>query len=277
MIYKIPLLFFLLISSTAAFSYHKEFRKDTPCREGPERNLKLNFSQRSNEKNAFLVGWNLRENHEYLHTQKPELGGEIAILRCLPPGRYVVVARGSVNKLNGSLVEAQVNAVNDNDVILGKATPEWMEAKNLVWRPMVGDEVLPIYKRINKVLVASPQFKFNRDELFVQQEGGGSTYTLSEEGQNLLKEKFERLKNRNGRLLVEGFVLSTGDKDKLRTESLMRAQTVSAFLIREYALQPSQVVPIGYGNDWMETGMQAVNNQNDINTDSGIILKMLNE
>ena len=277
--FKITAFSLLGISSTAAFSYQRysyenerNYYENTSCQVNRDSNLKLNFSQKSNEKNVFVVGWNLRENHEYLHTQKPELGGEIVILRCLPPGRYVLIAKGSVDKLNGSMVEAQVNSTNYDDIILGKYTQELVESKNLIWRPMVGDEVLPVYKQIEKVLLVSPKFQLSTNDLFRQQEGGGSSLTLSDEGQNLLKEKFEQLKNRNGRLLVEGFILTTGNRDKLRTESLMRAQTVSAFLIHEFSLQPSQVVPIGYGNDWMQTGMQPAQD-----SESGIVLKMLNE
>ena len=254
-----------------------QLNHDTPS-------IKLNFSQKLSEKNEqkvekneFLVAWDYLGEHKYYHTQKPEIGGEILIVRCLPPGHYVVVAKGGVDKLNGSMIEAHVTAVNYENIILGKSTQELVESRNLVWRPMVGDEVFPVYKQIEKIVLALPKFQFSNNSLFVKQGDGGYSLDLSEEGQNILREKFGKLKNRNGRLLVEGFILTTGNRDKLRTESLMRAQTVSTFLIREFSLVPSQVVPIGYGNDWIQTGMQSVSSHYSQDLEEGIILKMLQE
>lgn len=237
--------------------------------------LKLNFSQKSGKKNEFLVGWDFLQNHATLHTQKPEIGGEILILRCLPPGRYVVVAKGRVDRLNGSTIEAQVTSTDYDDIILGQTTQNLVESRNLIWRPMAGDEVFPVYKQIEKVVVASAKFRLSNNDLFIKEGEKGYSLTLSDEGQKLLKEKFAKLKHRNGRLLVEGFTLTSGNREKLRTESFMRAQTVSTFLIREFALEPSQVVSIGYGNDWQQTGMQPVGRYHNDGIDEGIILKIL--
>lgn len=244
--------------------------------------IKLKLSQRLNGKNEFLVGWKYLRGHSYHHLQKPEVGGEIAIVRCLPPGHYQVIAKGQINGLNGSMIEANVTSDASegavDGVTLGKATRELVESRNLVWRPMVGDEVFPIYKQIAKKILALPKFQLSNKDLFIKEEEGNYSLSLSDAGQELLREKFAQFKNKNGRLLIEGFVLTTGNRDNLRTESLMRAQTVSTFLVREFSLEPSQVVAIGYGNDWLQTGMQPVGeNGLSLSENAGILLKIMPE
>ncbi|MES2614382.1 MAG: hypothetical protein V4591_03095 [Bdellovibrionota bacterium] len=253
-----------------SFSGHCSLQRGSP-------NLKLNFSQKldqnSEQKNEFLVGWSFMDHHNYNHTQKPELGGDVVVVRCLPPGHYAMIAKGQVENLNGGMIEARVYTTNYDEPVLGKQTQNLVESRNLVWRPMVGDEVIPIYNQVAKIKIISPKFQLSTNELFIKQEDGLYSLALSDDGKNLLREKFEHFKNRNGRLLVEGFILTSGNTEKLRLDSLMRAQTVSTFLIREYSLQPSQVVSIGYGNDWLQTGMQPVGSYPFV--EEGVVLKIL--
>ncbi len=271
-----------ILSSHNAFSNSRTFEEfqslHTHCQENKESShLKLDYSQKTEEKNQFLVGWKLKENQDYYHRQKPEIGGNILIVRCLPPGRYAVIAEGIVNRLNGKMIEASVIANNYDEIVLGKYTQNLVESGNLFTRPMVGDEVFSVNKSIQKKLVINPTFRLENNSLFTKQNEGGYSLDLSEKGQNLLREKFAQLKDKNGRLLVGGYALITGNREDIRTESLMRAQTVSTFLIREFALDPSQVVPLGYGNDWMQSGMEAVGKDYSGRAEEGIVLKMLAE
>ena len=241
------------------------------------RTLKLVNSQRTDEKNQFLVGWNFYTHQQYLHTQKPEVGGEIMILRCLPPGKYVLIAKGFVNKLNGNLVEAIVKSTNYEEIILGKETENLKESRNLIWRPMVGDAIFPVYKHIEHIALVSPLIQLKNNDLFQKMEDGSYSLDLSDEGKKIIRDKFQYFKKRSGRLLVEGFNLTYGNVDQLRTETLMRAQTVSTYLVREFGLAPSQVVAIGFGNDWKKTGMQAIARDESELSSQGVLLKMLNE
>lgn len=239
--------------------------------------IQLNFSQKGQGKNEFYVGWSYGVDHDNESWQRPQVGAEIVIVRCLPPGRYVEIARGQVERLNAQMLEATVYSSQYDEIVQGQQTQELVETRNLIWRPMVGDEVFPVYKEVRPVTVVSPKIRLNANALFLKEEDGHISLTLSQEGQDLLREKFAEFKNKSGRLLVEGFILTTGNRESLRTESLMRAQTVSTFLIREFALQPNQVVPIGYGNDWLETGMQTIEKNDLDNFESGIILKILSD
>lgn len=270
------LFFILLFTMQSAFSIDYGTQESTYCK--PKSNsIQLNYSQKSLEQNEFLVGWSILSNEKLNNNQKPQLGAEITIVRCLPPNHFVVLGKGTVTNVNGGMVQAHVTSPNLVEMSLGKSSQNWIESRNLIWRPMVGDIVIPIYKHIQKALVVSPTFQFNTNDLFIKREDGTYSFTLSELGQNLLKEKFEKFKNRNGRLLVEGYNLNPGSREEMRLDSLMRAQTVSTFFIREYSLEQSRVVPVGYGNDWLQTGMQPVDTIHNLQSDDGIILKILNE
>ena len=283
-IYLKSALFYSILVSNSLFaeSWHENYhnKKLNLCQfendsDTMMANLKLKYSQKTENKNEFLVGWNKTESHAYLHEKRPELGGEFAVVRCLPPGRYITIATGTVRKLNGNIVEGVVNALNENEVHLGKSTQERIEFRNLIWRPMVGDEILPIQKQISKVVSSLPEFKLQTNDLFLKESDNSFTYALSEEGQKYLKSKFEMIRNKRGRLLVQGFISSAGDREELRMESLMRAQTVATFLMREFSLNESQVISVGVGNDWRQPGMQPVGENESVQSESGVILKVI--
>jgi outer membrane protein OmpA-like peptidoglycan-associated protein len=147
----------------------------------------------------------------------------------------------------------------------------------MFWQPMAGDSVFPIQRNINKKLTITPRFELSSQDIFVTLELNQYSYEISKQGENILKEKFSYFKNLSGRLLVEGFVYKSGNREELRIESLMRAQAVSKYIANNFNIDPGQVIAIGYGNDWMQPGMQPVNNWPIQNITSGIVIKMMPE
>ena len=79
----------------------------------------------------------------------------------------------------------------------------------------------------------------------------------------------------NGRILIEAFILASGNREQLRIESLMRAQSISKYLAGLYNIESNQIVTIGYGNDWIQSGLQPVKGWPNNNVTSGIIIRML--
>ncbi|KAB8031061.1 OmpA family protein [Fluviispira multicolorata] len=239
--------------------------------------IKLTYSERSNIKNEFLVSWDLYSNKKIAYYQMPTVGGEVQIARCLPPGRWVFLGRGNVESINGNTVEAIIKGIDITQYPAGKYPRKFIEMGNLYWRPMAGDVVFPVEKIISRKILISPKFEIAYENIFTNLGNGNYSFDLTPEGQEYLDDKFSYFKNLNGRLEIDGFYLTSGDKEQLRLESLMRAQAVGNYLVRRFNLNPEQVVTLGYGNDWLQSGMQPVKSWPQKNLMRGVILKLLPE
>jgi hypothetical protein len=75
--------------------------------------------------------------------------------------------------------------------------------------------------------------------------------------------------------LIEGFVSSPGDKEELRIESLIRAQTVQKYFINTFQLHSSQIIAVGYGSDGLQTGMVPIKMGPNQKIMNGVRLKMI--
>jgi hypothetical protein len=255
----------------------------TPCHpQSQMRFINIQTSEKTEQKNTYLISWYKKETIEMKSHSEPsrfknkaELGGEFLVLRCLPPGRFVTIGKGKVERINGNMVEGFVYSEKDSSPIRNTSALAPIESGNLMWRPMAGDSIYPLKKEISKIKSILPQIKLFTNNLFLQDGENHYSYTLSEQGQNKLREAFESLKNKKGRLFVEGFILNSGDRESLKIESLIRAQTVATFLTHEFSLEQNTVVPLGFGNDWRKTGMQAIEENENQNWNNGILLKVL--
>ncbi len=262
--------------SIVSFFFHKSYPEQECTPKGiPSQTLKLDYSQRTQTKNEFRVGWNYYSESEVPSYLKPSVGGEVQIVRCLPPGKWVFLGKGNVEGINGNIVEAIIHGFEYQGLPPGKFPQDFVESGNMYWRPMAGDSVYPIQKNITKKLAVSPRFEISSQDIFVSQELNQFSYEISKQGEELLKEKFSYFKNMNGRMLVEGFVLAIGNREELRIESLMRAQAISKYLANVFKLDQNQIIAIGYGNDWLQTGMQPIKSWPQKEITNGIILKML--
>ena len=262
--------------SIVSYFFHKSYPEQECTPKGIQsQTLKLDYSERTQNKNEFRVGWSFYSESEIPSYLKPSVGGEVQIVRCLPPGKWVFLGKGNVEGINGNIVEAVINGFEYQGSPPGKFPQDFVETGNMYWRPMAGDSVYPVQKNINKKVAISPKFEISSQELFVSQDLNQFSYELSKQGEELLKEKFSYFKNMNGRMLVEGFILTSGNREELRIESLMRAQAISKYLANIFKLDQNQIIAIGYGNDWLQEGMQPVKNWPQKNIINGIILKML--
>jgi OmpA family len=262
--------------SIVSYFFHKSYPEQECTPKGIQaQTLRLDYSERTETKNEFRVGWNDYSESEIPSYLKPSVGGEVRIARCLPPGKWVFLGKGNVEGINGNIVEAVINGFEYQGAAPGKFPQDFVETGNMYWRPMAGDSVFPIQKNINKKTSISPRFEISSQEIFVTQELNQFSYEISKQGEELLKEKFSYFKNMNGRMLVEGFILTSGNREELRIESLMRAQAISKYLVNIFKLDQNQVIAIGYGNDWLQPGMQPVKSWPQKDITNGIILKML--
>ncbi|APJ04899.1 OmpA family protein [Silvanigrella aquatica] len=262
--------------SILSYYFHKSFPEQECTPNGMQtQTLKIDYSQKTQTKNEFRVGWHFNSEMEIPSHLMPSVGGEVQIARCLPPGRWVFLGKGNVERMNGNMIEALITGMEYKGTSPGKIPQDVVETGNMYWRPMAGDSIFPLQKYVNKKISITPKFEISSQELFVSQDLNQFSYEISKQGEDLLKEKFDYFKHKNGRLLVEGFILAAGNSDDLRIESLMRAQTIAKYLSNTFNIDSNQIIAIGYGNDWLEKGMQPVKNWPNKNITNGIILKIL--
>lgn len=76
--------------SIISYFFHKSYPDDECTPQGLQtQTLKLSYSQRTQNSNEFHVGWDIYTEKELASYQKPSIGGEVLIARCLPPGKWV--------------------------------------------------------------------------------------------------------------------------------------------------------------------------------------------
>lgn len=257
---------------------HKTYptRECTPKEMDPQ-SLKIEYAEKLNENSEFKIGWSFYTEQEIPSYLRPTVGGEIRIVRCLPPGKWVFLGNGYVTGINGNMVEAIVANNSRVQGKLGKIPSEFIATGNSYWRPMIGDAIFPVEKYVNKKLSVSPKIEIPFQDLFISQDLNQYSYEISKQGEEILKEKIKLFKQAKGRLLIEAFILTSGNREQLRIESLMRAQSISNYISNLYNIESEQIVTIGYGNDWLQTGLQAEKKWPKKNITSGIILRLLPE
>ncbi|WGL61236.1 hypothetical protein QEJ31_06480 [Pigmentibacter sp. JX0631] len=274
--YKFPESFPYSPLSKREYYTHKTYANEecTPKEIDPQQ-MKLAIVEKLVGSNEYKVGWDFYTGQEIPTYLRPAVGGEVQIMRCLPPGKWVFVGKGNVTGVNGNIVEALISGASDIESQYGKIPNEYITTANIYWKPMVGDTIFPIEKHINRKISISPRVEISFQDLFISSDLNQFSYEISKQGEDILKEKFNQFKKLNGRILIEAFILSSGNREQLRIESLMRAQSISKYLANLYNIESNQIVTIGYGNDWIQSGLQPVKGWPNNNVTSGIIIRML--
>lgn len=265
-------------TSMINYQYHLSYSNSECTLSGLENpKINLEYSIKSENNSDYKVAWKIRSEQEIPSYQKIAVGSEITIQRCLPPGYWSLIANGLVTNLNGTLVEAIVTVKNKLVSSYGKINDYEIENKNLFLRPMVGDNVIPLNKTISKKVTINENFLLAVENLFEKDNKNNFSYELSENGEKIIQEKMEKLKNMNGKILIEGFNLNIGNTKEIRIETLIRAQTIAKFIINYYQIDEKKVFAIGYGNDWLKTGMNKNSNGVYSEITNGIIIRKLPE
>jgi hypothetical protein len=134
---------------------------------------------------------------------------------------------------------------------------------------MVGDVILPKKITVVKKSFIAPKRVVAFNELFLQALDGSLSFNLSERGGQKVEELVKSFASFKGKLLIEGFELVKGNKEKIRIEALVRAQAVAAYVTQTFNLPDEKVIPISYGNDWL------LNKDLDPSIDAGLRFRLL--
>ncbi|MBX9703467.1 MAG: hypothetical protein K2X39_04880 [Silvanigrellaceae bacterium] len=246
-------------------------------------------SEESSQK-EFHVGWDSSVYEKIISHNKLEVGSDVLVLRCLPPGRWEYIAQGHVKQINGNSVEAEVTPYYELSSQKTSFSAHSLAKGNFFWTPMVGDIVIPNTKTIVQVKKIYPNYPLDNRDVFVKLENGTYSFEISEYGKQLLKRYFQMFLGANGRLSVGGFVNVDLDqeqipsdslskfslREKRRVESLLRAQAVASFLELEFKLQPRQLFAYGFGDDLKKLGMQEVKTWPNQDVEQGIVIRLMN-
>jgi len=227
-----------------------------------------------NEQGEYRVMWPLYAGPEVVDTpklaKKLQTGSEFDIVRCLPPGRWVAVGRGTVGAHNGELVEGQLSVAGDAISVNRGITDSVVSSGNLYPTPMVGDWVVVRKTEITQKPAVMPRVELAAADLFLSN-GQNSTVELTGAGQNKLRSILKgQFADARGRLLIEVHARRSGSRTLLRQLTTQRAKSIERFLRYEFELDPSQVVSMGVGSDSYVPGFVDANAQTDV-----VVLKMI--
>jgi hypothetical protein len=222
----------------------------------------------SQEEGAFWVSLATKGKHPVSDFLKIELGQEVNIARCLPPGRWVIVGKGIISQANGNLLEGKIKEASSS---LVSSHPTYF-----FQRPMTGDYVFPIHTTITKKINIYPKMTFANEEIFEQNMDGTYSAELSQRGAEEIEKAVRKFAQARGKILIEGFINKLGDQEERRLESLIRAQAVVSHIRLTFDLSSEQTMAIGLGSEGMELGMRDMNlPQNNIT--EGITIRLLPE
>ena len=113
---------------------------------------------------------------------------------------------------------------------------------------MAHDWVVERHLEIAQNPILSPTKTILYNDLFVDPMADPTSFELTEEGRDLLREQAKVFQNyRLPVLFVEAYTDDKGPANANQLESYQRALTVRQFLINEMGFQPSRVVAIGQG------------------------------
>lgn len=239
----------------------------------PDLKTTVNYSKKKLEINSYTIGFSLASLTSFSEEEKIPVGAEVRIVRCLPPGRFVSLAQGTVQRINGRQVEAYVKSAEVDPLLWKFPEGELAAQANLFPKPMVGDFVVPLLQNVSRRLRITPKLTYPLEEIFENEKDFNNSYNISSEGELLLKQALTHFEKIRGRLAVEVFLNQEGDREALRLQSLIRAQAVASHLRRVAHLKEDQVIPIGIGSDGLESGLQTVEFGDRV--ESGVTLKIL--
>jgi hypothetical protein len=223
---------------------------------------------------SYRVMWPLFEGPEVVDTpalvKKLQTGAEFDVVRCLPPGRWVAVGRGTVGANNGQLVEGQLSVAGDSLTVNRGVSDSVVSSGNLFPTPMVGDWVVVRKTEITQKPAIMPRVELAAADLFLSN-AQNSAIELTGAGQNKLRSVLtNQFASARGRLLIEVHARRSGSRTLLRQMTAQRAKSIERFLRYEFELDPSQVVSMGLGSDSYVPGFVDANSESDV-----VVLKMI--
>jgi hypothetical protein len=218
----------------------------------------------------FRVSWPATGGEPLAAADRPVLGGEVRILRCMTQGRWEVVGEGRTLGMNGESVEASVrlpggNAPRDPD---GLVSLQSSVRGNHYPRPMSGDVVVPVIREARLRPRVTPRVTLDGSSLFASD-------ALTDSGREILAAEVAKFLGVNGRILVESHMTTPGERRSLRERSRMRAVAVAQFMARELGVSSERIVPLGFGSDGLTLGMHEVPRWPEGNAEERIVLRVL--
>ncbi len=270
-----PLVLLALSWSSVGFAETAESRCGSDALSAlPDRPVAIRRVERT-EAGPVRVAWALRSGSEdgddNFEPNFLQTGAEFDLLRCLPPGRWVVLGQGEVVARNGALVEGQLTVAGSARSVDRGVSDELVSSGNLYPTPMVGDMVVVRRKEIQQVKKISPRLTIPAGHLFAGGDVDGLHVELTRTGQDSLRQLLnEKFSDARGRLLIEVHAQRNGSRDKLRAETSMRAESIERFLRYEFGISKDQLVAVGHGSDAYVPGFVPVGTDTDF-----VVLRML--
>lgn len=223
---------------------------------------------------SFRVMWPLMSGPEVMDTpalaKKLQTGAEFDVVRCLPPGRWVAVGRGTVNSASGVLVEGQLSAAGEPVTVNAQLSDDVITSGNLFPTPMVGDWVVVRKSEITAKRAITPRVVLPVRDLFLATSQNNGV-ELTGAGQNTLRSVLNKsFAQARGRLLIEVHARRTGPRAYLRQLTLQRAKSIERYLRYEFELDASQVVSVGLGSETYVPGFVDAAHETDV-----VVLKMI--
>jgi hypothetical protein len=222
------------------------------------------------ELSQFVVSWADAQDEETAIADRPVVGADVEVMRCLSSARWVSVGRGQVLRVRNGTVDAKIESLRgewSGELSIEESKDRSVEG-NFYLRPMVGDRIVPRTAEVGQKLALTPVERIPLSMLFSEQEiSVGGKYLLGS-----LKEKF---KNGNGRLLVEVESNSLGNRDTLRAASQLKANLIAQTLAVEWELNPDQVVALGRGSDGNRFGKREIPKWPLKESEENVVIKMI--
>jgi hypothetical protein len=190
-----------------------------------------------------------------MNSRSPQLGSEVEIVRCLPPGKFVSIGTALVQRLNGTVVEGSAKSLmrTGSGAAVetgGKISNFEIESGNSALGLMVGDFVVEKTSLVQKLSVLTPKIVLDSKDLF---EKNSKNFELTFNGKEKLRKNLEQFQSSEGVLLVESRVNLTGDRQVHQFNSNQQAYEVAQFLRAEIGGR-IQVEWIGFGSNELTDG-----------------------
>jgi hypothetical protein len=191
----------------------------------------------------------------------PHAGTPIEIVRCLPPGRLVQLAKGKIDRVEHEHYLASVfvpAALAQTDS--SSLTRSLVLQRNLYWQPMQGDFVRVLTPAVVARQKIWPRFAFSIEQIFeTRPTDEWSNISLTNPGRQVLVESFKELETYPGRFVVEAIVHNHQVSAEQATElSQLRAGLVANYLSQVFGLNPSRLVARGLGQSRTRDGWKRV-------------------
>lgn len=199
-----------------------------------------------------------------------QLGADFDVVRCLPPGRWVVLGQGEVAARNGDLVEGLLSLAGRNVPLDKGVRDELVTAGNLFPAPMVGDLVVIRRKEILQRNAITPRVTLPVDSLFSATSQSESVELTRQGRQSLRDIILNSFADARGRLLIEVHARRQGSRSQLRDETTLKAKNIEQFLRYEFSLAREQIVSVGMGSDTYVPGLVPVGASTDV-----VVLRMI--